>query len=180
MSYSTQLKLFRFYYFDSDVLNTVCMTSFCGLAYFAVIICRFLQWSLELSTLENRQIECIENQQIAVKHKIILLTQEKQKMDKQSDEKIPAVKEATDVKEEEIEPKTSNSETDKMRDITNKIEEYVHINNYLDDVIKNICKTSVSPKIAGLSLDKAFVKLAISSFVAFVSFGATYYIKNKL
>eukprot|EP01084_Bolivina_argentea_P185976 320625_1 len=101
-----------FYYFGSEEgLNTVCITSLFGLLYFLVIICRFLQWSLKLSGLERQQIECIENQQISIKHKIILLIQEESKLDKQIDSIEPfrtkaSIEEAkqTISKDEEMKP----------------------------------------------------------------------------
>ena len=62
----------------------------------------------------------------------------------------------------------------------NNIMQYIYINNYLENVIKNIEKTSISPKIAGVTLDQAFGRLAISSFIACITFLITYYVKYKI
>ena len=46
-----------------------------------------------------------------------------------------------------------------------KREEYLAIKGYLDCVVETVRETSISPKIAGLTLDKAFVKLFVSTAV---------------
>lgn len=62
--------------------------------------------------------------------------------------------------------------------IENKIKHYQFMNDYLCQVIIGIQTYSVSPKIAGLALDTAFIKLAISFALTCVSAGVTYYLRS--
>jgi len=52
--------------------------------------------------------------------------------------------------------------------------------SFLDDVVSHIEFRSLSPKIAGVSLDKALVRMALSSLVAFVTTLITYMLKHRV
>merc|ERR1719384_1475032 len=58
------------------------------------------------------------------------------------------------------------------------IQKYFHTSKYLDSMIVHIQKISISPKIAGLALDQAFVRLAMTTFFGALSFALTYYIRT--
>ena len=63
-----------------------------------------------------------------------------------------------------------------MYDIKTKMDQYKKANYYLEQVIVNIEQESLNPKIAGMTLDKAFVNLSISFVIACVSATITYWI----
>lgn len=116
------------------------LTCFCGIAYVLIVMLRFIIWGSKFSKMEKKQLRLIRAQKMYINHKRILLYN-LNKMD--DDEK--------EIKKNE-----------------GKIGEYDAICKYLDDVSKHIEDRSLCPKIAGLTLNKAFVNLSITSIFGYV------------
>eukprot|EP00483_Globobulimina_turgida_P013608 UN13634 len=139
-----------YYYINDDIYNTITVSIFGGFLYSSMVLIRLSMFALKISSLESRQIEFIRLQQTYLKHRILISKQK------------PII----------MELKEEKSDQCGDYDLDNAIIAY------LDDVVRHIEFRSLSPKIAGVKLDTALVRMTMSSFAGFTTALITYLLSH--
>ena len=144
---------------DDTVVDELNLSCFCGLGYVMIVVLRFIIWSFRFSKLETKHVRLIRKQKMFINHKRILLLK-KLRPDNNNIINHKLMEQSMDL--------SRQFSMDGYGDLErNKINEYDGICKQLDDVIKHIEDRSLCPKIAGLTLNKAFVNLTITSILGY-------------